>query len=316
MIISPEELQQRQKWTLDQKIFHSLEVIDSFYHQMNGNVYLAFSGGLDSTLLKYLVDTFTDAAGYKRILPVFNNTTNEWSEILEFVKSFGSEVHWTRPKMTFAQSLESNGFPIISKEQAQYIYEAKNTKSEKLRSLRLEGRSKIGKGGNHYIQGRISKKWQYLVNEDVKITSKCCDILKKRPSKAFEKEMGLVPIIGTMAENSQIRKQGYLLSGCNTYGKRPSSRPLSIWLKNDIWALIDSKNIPYSTIYDSKEYEGKLVKGEIETGCAYCAFGQHLVKGENKFHRLKAREPKRYSSFMDKLGYRKILNLVGIELPD
>ena len=124
------------------------------------------------------------------------------------------------------------------------------------------------------------------------------------------------PFLGTMAENSQVRKQGYFANGCNTWGKRPSSRPLSIWLKEDVWSLIRENDIPYCPIYDDKEYDGVMVKGETETGCAYCAFGQHLVQGENKFHRLIIREPKRYKTFMDKLNYRKVLKLINIKLPD
>ena len=47
-------LQERQQWTLDQKIYHSLEVIDNFIARMDGKVYLAFSGGKDSTVLMHL----------------------------------------------------------------------------------------------------------------------------------------------------------------------------------------------------------------------------------------------------------------------
>lgn len=39
------ELKQRQSWALDQKIDHSLGVIDQFMSRLNGQVYVGFSGG-------------------------------------------------------------------------------------------------------------------------------------------------------------------------------------------------------------------------------------------------------------------------------
>ncbi len=314
--VTKHELIERQKWTLDQKIYHSLEVIDVFYNKMEGNAYLAFSGGKDSTVLRWLINKFLSAAKFDPIPHVFNNTTNEHKDILEFVKSFGDQVTWLRPKMTFAQSLMVNGYPLVSKEQAQYIREARDTKSLKLYNLRMYGREKIAASGRKYIQGRISKKWQYLVHVDLKITEKCCNILKKEPVKRYEKETGRYPLIGTMAANSSLRMQSYLKSGCNTFDGRPASRPLSIWTEEDIWGCIEKYNIPYCKIYDTQIIDGVEVPGELNTGCAYCAFGQHLIEGPTKFDRLKIREPKRYASIMDKLGYRNALEKVGIKVPD
>jgi len=314
--ISKTELIERQSWTLDQKICHSLEVIDVFYNRMEGNVYLAFSGGKDSTVLKWLIETFLSAASLDPIPNIFNNTTNEYKDILEFVRSFGDKVIWLRPEMTFAQSLVKNGYPLVSKEQAQYIYEARTTKSLKLYNIRMYGKKKTAKSGRQYLQGKISEKWKYLVHADIKITSKCCEILKKRPVKKYEKETGRRAIIGTMAENSSLRMQTYLKNGCNTFEGRPVSRPLSIWTETDIWACIKKYDIEYAKIYDDQVIDGVKVAGEENTGCAYCAFGQHLLNGETKFDRLKIREPKRYASFMDKLGYRKAIEAIGIKLPE
>ena len=62
-------LQERQQWTLDQKIYHSLEVIDNFIARMDGKVYMAFSGGKDSTVLMHLCEIVK-----KDILCIFVNT--------------------------------------------------------------------------------------------------------------------------------------------------------------------------------------------------------------------------------------------------
>lgn len=78
-----QELQERQKWPLEQKIDHSLGVIESFVVRMGGldKVYLSFSGGKDSTVLLHLARRL-----YPDILAVFVNTGNEYPDIIRFVK--------------------------------------------------------------------------------------------------------------------------------------------------------------------------------------------------------------------------------------
>ena len=182
------DLIEMQSWSIPQKILHALEVIDTFYHRMDGKVYIGDSGGKDSQVLIWLADKFCAAAGYDPIPLVFNNTTNEYQEILEFQKKKGDRLIWLRPKMTFAESLKKNGYPLISKEQAQRISEAKNTKSDYLRDLRMNGVTRTSKStGKEYVSGKISEKWWYMVFEDIEDTSKCCDVLKKATVRKFEK---------------------------------------------------------------------------------------------------------------------------------
>lgn len=312
-------LQEKQKWSLEEKVVHLWNVFEQFYNTLEGKVYIGFSGGKDSTLLVYLIDKFCKMKGIPLVPLVFNNTTNEYQEILEFVKSYGDRVTWLRPKMTFAQSLQKNGFPLVSKEQAQRISEAKNTKSDYLRDLRLNGVIRKSKTtGKEYVSGKISERWKYLVYEDIQVTSKCCDILKKQPVKKYEKETGLSAIIGVTAAESNLRKQQYnKIGNCNTFGERNISKPLSIFTEDDIWALIEKYNIEICSIYFDMEIDGEIVKGEDRTGCAYCAFGLQFEDPENtKFHRLKKREPKRFKSMVEKLDYGKALKLVNINVLD
>lgn len=313
-------LGEKQSWTLDQKIFHFFEVIDLFYAKTEGKVYIAFSGGKDSTLLTYLCDEWCRMMKIPEFPLVFNNTTNEYQEILEFVKTFGDRVTWLRPKITFAQSLQKNGFPLVGKETAQKINEIKSTKSDRLRDIRLNGKIRISKAtGKEYVGGKLAEKWKYLIYEDIELTAKCCDILKKAPVKKFEKETGLSPIIGTIAAESELRKSQYQKIGyCNDFtGERFKSKPLSIFTEKDIWDLIEKFQIEICSVYYSQIIDGVEVEGESRTGCAYCGFGVQFEDPENtKFHRLQKREPKRWLSMMDKLGYRKALSLLNIKFSD
>ena len=80
-MITKDELEYRQNWSLNQKIDHSLGVIDQFYQRLNGRVYISFSGGKDSTVLLWLARKI-----YPDIKAVFCNTGNEYPDIVKFVR--------------------------------------------------------------------------------------------------------------------------------------------------------------------------------------------------------------------------------------
>jgi 3'-phosphoadenosine 5'-phosphosulfate sulfotransferase (PAPS reductase)/FAD synthetase len=299
-------------WTLDQKIFHLLETVDVYYHKFNGGVYLNFSGGKDSTVLKFFIDRWCEMNGYSKIKCLFNNTTNEHKQILDFVKTFGDEVIWTRPRMTFAETLQKYGYPVVSKQTARFIDRYRKTKSE---AMKLFYKFGINKDGSKSAF-KIAKKWHYLLDEDFLTTDKCCDVLKKEPIKKFEKETGLKPINGVMTSESNQRKMRYLKNGgCISWkeGKEICS-PLSLFTEDNIWECIDKFNIEICPIYYDQIIDGELVTGEKRTGCAWCLFGLHCEsKDDNRISRLAKREPNRYKSMMDKMGYRKVLEALGFQ---
>ena len=310
-----ESFQDKINWSLDQKIFHFFEVFDTFYHKMDGKVYGAFSGGKDSTVMKYLIDKYLKMLGYPPIQWVFNNTTNEYPEILSFVKTFGDSVLWLKPKMTFAQSIIKNGYPVISKSQAMAISRYRNTKFPEQKIYRLTGVKPDGSTGK---VGVISNKWKFMIDAPFNITEKCCDILKKEPVRRFEKQTGLRPVIGTMASESNTRKLQYMKDGCNVFKQgKETCKPLSIFTDKDIWDLINREEIEICSIYYDQVINGQLVTGERGTGCVYCGFGIDQENPNNhRFHRAYIREPNRYKSMMDKLGYRSILKFMNITIPD
>ena len=83
-----QELRERQRWTLEQKIDHSLGTIEAFVNRMGGidRVYVSFSGGKDSTVLFHLARRL-----YPNILGVFCNTGNEYPDIIRFVRQMQSD---------------------------------------------------------------------------------------------------------------------------------------------------------------------------------------------------------------------------------
>lgn len=275
-IVSNEELRERLSLSLSQKVLHSLDVISSFYHNKNGKCYVSFSGGKDSTVLLHIVRRL-----YPDIPVVFINTRNEYPEIYRFVRMFDN-ITWIKPKYKLKDIVEKYGFPLISKEQALYIHEIRHTKSEYLRNIRLTG----GEGNS----GKISKKWQYLVDAPFSISDVCCTYLKKEPARLYEKETERRPFIGTLVSESQLRKQKYLKTGCNDYiSKRHASYPLSIWTTNDIWEYIHKFNVSYCSIYQDNDIK--------QTGCMFCGFGCHY-KTDMRFENLKLNYPLVYKYCM------------------
>ena len=110
-----DKLIELQKLPLERKIGITQARIAEWYEHFNGNVYVSFSGGKDSTVLLDIVRKM-----YPDVEAVFANTGLEYPEIVSFVKSFDN-ITIIRPKKSFKQVLEKYGYPVISKDQSFYI---------------------------------------------------------------------------------------------------------------------------------------------------------------------------------------------------
>jgi len=111
-------LRQMQALPLIAKVRMSQHRIREWYEHFDGNVFVSFSGGKDSTVLAHVVHDI-----YPDVPLVFCNTGLEYPEIRQFAERMGAETIY--PKMSFAEVISKYGYPIISKENAEAIQYAR-----------------------------------------------------------------------------------------------------------------------------------------------------------------------------------------------
>lgn len=134
-----------------EKIDKAKQIIINSYNKNNGNVFVSFSGGKDSTVLLHITRTI-----YPDIKAVYSNTTNVDLDVVKYVKTFDNIIT-VFPKMNFKTVAKTYGFPLVSKEVSQKVNELKHTRSLKLESTRLNGDCK----GN----GKLPIKWRFLAKK-------------------------------------------------------------------------------------------------------------------------------------------------------
>ena len=110
-----------QSLPLSAKITMSKRRIREWHDYWDGQVYVSFSGGKDSTVLKHLVET---TPGVYDVPVVFVDTGLEYPEVRKFATERASVV--VRPEMRFEEVIKTYGYPVASKEVAQKIYELRN----------------------------------------------------------------------------------------------------------------------------------------------------------------------------------------------
>lgn len=269
-----------------------------------GAVYISFSGGKDSTVLKHIVDSM-----YDDVPALFVNTGLEFPEIQKFAMS-QKNVITVRPKMRFDEVLKTYGYPVISKRVAGYAYSARrNPDSQRAKWLRGDEWTKFVAGG----------KYTYLIDAPFWASARCCDVMKKAPAKKFQKETGRMPMTGSMACESVSRADQWMKNGCNGFDmKSPISNPMSFWTEQDVLHYIKKYDVPYCSVYGdiqakrtAEDVEGQMniidylnayepgdeleTTGCSRTGCIFCAFGCQRESEPTRFQRLKETHPRQYN---------------------
>ena len=308
------DLKQMQSLPLEAKIRMTQQRIRQWYDHWDGEVYVSFSGGKDSTVLKHIVD---NTSGVYDVPAVFVNTGLEYPEIQKFVKDvkagkwdcFNPDIEIVRPEMRFDEVLKVHGYPVIGKRVSGYLNTAKrNPDSMRAKFIR----------GDEWTMFVTGGKYTYLIDSPFPISDQCCNVMKKKPAKKYAHETGRKAMTGQMACESLQRKNIWMRYGCNGFDMaEPISSPMAFWTEQDVLRYIKKFNVPYCPIYGDIRVkppegteEGQLnvidylecwdetdileTTGCSRTGCIFCMFGCHLEKEPNRFQRLKETHPRQY----------------------
>ena len=336
-----EELRRLQKQPLERKVIMTRQRIREWVSAFGvDGVYVSFSGGKDSvTLLDLVRKEYADAKA------VYIDTGLEHPSVRKIaLEETNCDV--VKPRMSFREILIKYGYPMISKQQSEYIDEYRRTKSEKMKELRLNG--------NDRGFGKIRPEYLFMLNAPFRVSDHCCDYMKKHPAEDYEKKTGRKPILGIMAEESRERKSNWIKYGCNAFDvNRPKSNPISFWKEVDVLKYIKVNGLKiadtYGDVIPKGNVGGQITMGDIlgdiyeedytttgakRTGCLFC--GYSIRNEKDKFVRLYWELPKMIDYVMrggqfvngqwqpstDGLGYWFVLSYMnqkggmGIEIPN
>lgn len=298
--VEKQELYRLQALPLDEKIAIAQKAIREFVEHFGvDGIYISFSGGKDSTVLIHLCRQL-----YPDLVGLYSDTGLEFPEIRDFVQTFDN-ITIVTPKMHHREMLKKCGYPVVSKEQAEWIYRIRSGTSSGAIQKAFYGLNLDGTP----TRFKLSEQWKYLLNAPFNIGSGCCKEMKLKPIAEYVKKTGRVPIMGTTASESALRAQKFLQYGFyNLEGKKAQCTPMSIWTDDDVWEYIHRFNLPYCKIYDM---------GYDRTGCVFCMFGAHLDKEPNRFQKLQRTHPELWRYCMKPyddggLGLREVLEFMGI----
>ena len=282
-----EDLKRMQAFSLDQKIELDKANIREWYEKWNGNVYVSFSGGKDSTVLLHLVrSVFPDVPA------VYSNAGLEYPDIRKHVKQF-ENIEIVVPKRNFMQVLTEEGYPIISKDVSKKIKYVYRARQKGKRSAAEDAFLGVGTYENSMY---ACIKYKPLLDADFRISDECCMAMKEKPLIEWQKKTQRKPFIGIMASESIRRKNAWIRNGCNVYdSKYPCSKPLSVWTEQNIYEYIKRYDLPLAKPYGEIVHDGckYCTTGCDRTGCIFCGYGAHLDKGR-RFKELAKLEPRLY----------------------
>ena len=290
-----QDLKILQSLPLEVKIKKTIQRVEEFVNYFGEDgVYLSCGGGKDSTVL---YDIIHNKMGYK-IPVVFVDVPTQYRELKTFTEENMENVVVLRPKISFVEVCKKYGFPLISKEISNIINGAKkhylkDTDKYKYFYNRVLGKDEYAKDGKRHMYA--CTKYKTLLDAPFDVSNYCCNVMKKKPVKEYERKTGRKAFVGTMAEESKLREKTWINHGCNSFdASRVISQPLMFWTEQDVLKYIHDNKIKICSVYGKVKVDenGKYyTTGCDRTGCVMCGFGCHLEKEPNRFQKLAESHP-------------------------
>lgn len=287
------------------------------YERTEGKIYLAFSGGKDSTVLAELIKM----AKLPIKIPFLHaNTRIELDVTHKFVKEYPYEnVVIVTPRKPFGQIIKEYGKPAISKMKSEMLNTYQNNIDsdnplEKVRADILISGEMIKAGRVRTgirSKNALADKHFHFLHPDLgyKVANKCCTYMKKLPFKDFEKEHGMKGAFsGVRTAEGGARVDAY--KSCVMVKKKPNgkefilSMPIIDWSNEIIEEFIKVYNVQLSEAYTKYGCE--------RTGCVGCPLAK-VENIEKELEMVYKYEPNRYKAALKWLGDVYIDE--GVQLP-
>lgn len=280
----------------EKKIRHAKKVIERAL-DAHSNWAVSYSGGRDSTILSHLM---VYEMGIK-VPHVMSNTRMEYPETIQQVNSWygklreeGVSCNTCFPEFRPNVLWKKIGVPVWSKEIAYKYRKFSKSKSDKVPS---------------YVPDNLKSEFIRAKDAGIKITEKCCDYLKKKPMKKWDKENGVKGhFTGVRCSESRARRLAWIQRGALYHSVTHGmwiSNPLAFWTEADVKTYLLTRKIE---VIRANTADGG-------SGCVTCMFGcrsQALEGKKNALQDLKTRNPKMWKTALDDWGYREVLDFLGI----
>lgn len=218
-------------------------------------------------VVDYLIDL---ALPNNKIPRVFINTGIEYSHIVKFVKQLAEKderIVILNSGVNIKEMLETYGYPFKSKEHSKLLslYQHGSVKSNWL---------------NNYLSDNVNAtrfrcpkilKYQFTPNFNLKVSSNCCDKLKKQPIKKWEKENNKNIALTGMRKSEGGQRASINCIITDKENKLTKFHPLLV-INDDFenWFIINQNIKLCDLYYPPFNFE--------RTGCKGCPFNLNLQK--------------------------------------
>ena len=279
-------------------LYDRIEIIKTTLKDKQNECYISFSGGKDSTVLHHLVDL---ALPNNKIPRVYINTGIEYVDVVKFVKEIASDDDRfviLNPTKPVKKVLEERGYPFKSKQHAHNvaIYQRNGLTKTNEKYLGLSSKTM-------FLCPKILK-YQFSEEFKLKVSEKCCDELKKKPIKKWEKENNrTITLTGMRSEEGGFRnyqRNCAVFKGDELIKFHPLKVVTNEWMD---W-FIEKEGIKLCKLY----YEPFNFK---RTGCKGCPFSLDLQHQLDVMEKLLPNENNQFELFWKpvyeeyrRLGYR------------
>ena len=253
------------------------------------NILISVSGGSDSDCIVHLVCTYFPEFLYKCNF-VFINTGLEFqatkNHINDIKEKYKIEIEEIRGK-SVVWAVKKYGIPFLNKSRSKSL------------SMYLRGTPKghylvFEANGTYYRFSDNERRLAlYLKEKGIMVSSKCCDISKKKPAHDYMKKNKIdLNVTGERKAEGGVRATAY--SSCfHEYGNGEPNKfmPLYRWTDDVKAEFKRIEGFSYSDCYE--------VYGMKRTGCTGCPFGKDTYK---ELEIMSIYEPQLYKACINVFG--------------